>query len=122
MEFSLKQWKYKPYDAFQGTTCEFNGSTMIWKLIEKMVDDYHYPSFRLRNNLFPQAHVCIDLEKYVDTRRKDIGSLSKINEATIQRFTEAHTRYTTLINTIFPKMEKYEKGINQSITSYGSSL
>jgi hypothetical protein len=112
----------KSHEALQGITCEVKSSAKIWKHIEKTIKICHFPSFGPRNKLFPQAHVSKYLESYIGSNRKDIRALPEINESTIQRFIEAPTRHITLIKTILPKMEKYEKRISQSITSYKASL
>jgi hypothetical protein len=53
-----------------------------------------------------------------NSNRKDIISMSKLNETSIQKFVETPTREITLIRALLPKMEKFEHRMRQSIDSY----
>jgi hypothetical protein len=58
---------------------------------------------------FPQAQLSKELEDYISTNRKTICSLSNIDKDAIQIFIEAPAKDITLIKTILPKIEKFEK-------------
>jgi hypothetical protein len=48
-----------------------------------MENNFHFPSFGQKDNLFPQAQVSKDLDGYISTNRKDIKYLLEFNEAVI---------------------------------------
>ena len=57
-----------------------------------MENNFHFPSFGPKDNLFPHVEVSKGLDYYIRTNRKDIMALSKMNEATIQKFIKIPTK------------------------------
>jgi hypothetical protein len=50
-----------------------------------MFDTFHLPRFGPKDNFFTLEQISKDLEDYINSSKKDISSLSKLDEETIEK-------------------------------------
>jgi hypothetical protein len=76
---------------------------------ENIASNYHLPSSGSKECFFPLDEVSEALKDSICINGKTIHSLPCIDEVTIKRYVEDPIRDITLIKTILPKLENFEK-------------